>query len=38
MDSDQKKSLKIAISEFYKLNIDKGRGYKINHYKNEGKH
>ena len=36
MDGDHKKSLKIAISEFYKLNIDKGRGYTINHFKNEG--
>ena len=34
MDGDQKKSLKIAISEFYKLNIDKGKEYTIKDFKN----
>ena len=36
MDGDQKKSLKIAISEFYKLNIDKGKEYTIKNFKNGG--
>ena len=33
MDGDQKKSLKIAISEFYKLNIDKGKEHTIKNFK-----
>ena len=32
MDGDQKKSLKIAISEFYKLNFEKGKEYTILKY------
>ena len=36
MDGDGRKSLKIAISEFYKLNIDKGKEYTIKNFKNGG--
>ena len=34
MEGYSKKSLKIAISEFYKLNIDKGKEYTIKNFKN----
>ena len=34
MDGDGRKSLKIAISEFYNLNIDKGKEYTIKNFKN----
>ena len=36
MDGDGRKSLKMAISEFYKLNIDKGKEYTIKNFKNGG--
>ena len=36
MDGDQKKSLKIAISEFSKLNFEKRKEYTIKHFKNGG--
>ena len=34
MDGDCKKSLKIAIIEFYKLNLSKGKAYMFKHFKN----
>ena len=36
MDGDRKKSLKIAISEFYKLNSEKGKKCTIKHFKSGG--
>ena len=36
MDGDQKKSLKIAISEFSKLNFEKRKEYTIKHFKSGG--
>ena len=36
MDGDSKKSLKIAITEFYKLNSSKGKEYTFKNFKNGG--
>ena len=33
MDDDDKKPLTIAILEFYKLNLNKGKEYTIKHFK-----
>ena len=38
MDGDSKKSLKIAITEFYKLNSSKGKEYTFKNFKNGGVH
>ena len=34
MDENHNKALKIAVSEFSKLNIDKGKEYTIKDFKN----
>ena len=38
MDGDNKKSLKTAIIEFYKLNSSKGKEYTFKNFKNGGVH
>ena len=34
MDGDSKKSLKIAVTEFFKLNSEKGKEYTFKNLKN----
>ena len=36
MKGDHRKSLKIAVCEFYNLHIDKGKEYTIKKYQNAG--
>ena len=38
MNGDNKKSLKTAVFEFFKLNSDKGKEYTFKHFKNGGVH
>ena len=33
MDDDGKKTFRVAILEFYKLNLNKGKEYTIKHFK-----